>query len=543
MSDALWAAMQLSDHPDVCDALTRGLPVPRSRLRSVALARIGEPSEGDDFVLTDNLVLRCETRLAGPSRTTQSHGQPSRRLMAVPASEIKMEATEWLWENRIPRGEVTLFAGLPGIGKSMHTAWLAACNSRGSLGREAGVTLMATAEDSPERTVLPRLKAWDADLSRIRFLQILEGQHGEEVPEGVLLPTDTAAIREAAEALGANLLTVDPLMAHLDVSVDSYRDQAVRHALKPLYFLAKDLGCAVVALLHLNKNVGNDPLQRIGGSTGIPAAARSALLLARDPDDPDGDLGRRRILAHTKCNVGPEARSLLYEIEPILIPAADDEPSVETARIEERGESDLTGRDLLAGPTANSSKLEDAMDFLENQLAEGPRPSRELKQAAEDAGIAAKTLRRARERLRVRDERAATGHTTWQLPLPAHELHAHSTGAQGAKTGDGHEGESPFRKPFAPLRAQAGTEPFVPTLEKGHEAGHETRQSTPTNGTPVVTDEQVREVLARYPDYDRSDWPAGELETFVSSVLLAEARRGSATTGAHTKEETDASPR
>lgn len=61
----LWAAMQLSEHPDVWTALDRGLPVPRERLAADALAAIDESAIGEDVVLTDDLVLRCETHLVG----------------------------------------------------------------------------------------------------------------------------------------------------------------------------------------------------------------------------------------------------------------------------------------------------------------------------------------------------------------------------------------------------------------------------------------------------------------------------------------------
>ena len=35
----MWAAMQLSDHPDVCDALMRGVSVPREQLRPEVVER------------------------------------------------------------------------------------------------------------------------------------------------------------------------------------------------------------------------------------------------------------------------------------------------------------------------------------------------------------------------------------------------------------------------------------------------------------------------------------------------------------------------
>lgn len=59
--------MQLSEHPDVCAALIRGVPVPRERLRQDVLAKLGEKTAGADFVLTDDFVLRCEVGLNGSS--------------------------------------------------------------------------------------------------------------------------------------------------------------------------------------------------------------------------------------------------------------------------------------------------------------------------------------------------------------------------------------------------------------------------------------------------------------------------------------------
>src|SRR5919108_637313 len=107
-------------------------------------------------------------------------------------------------------------------------------------------------------------------------------------------------------------------------------------------------GCAVTVVCHLNKSLSAEPLRRIGGSIGIPAAARSALLLARDPDDEDGDEGTSRVLAQVKTNYGMEAASLKFGIESIILPATETEPDVETARLVELGESDHRGESLLA---------------------------------------------------------------------------------------------------------------------------------------------------------------------------------------------------
>src|SRR3954453_15384884 len=118
------------------------------------------------------------------------------------------------------------------------------------------------------------------------------------------------------------------------------------------------------------------PLQRLSGSGAFGNAARSVLLLDRDPDDPDGEQGRRRGLAHVKSNDGPEMEILLYEIEPVLLPANGDEPEVSTSRLALRGESPHSGRALLASGSASDEERtaqEEAAEFLRAELDDGER--------------------------------------------------------------------------------------------------------------------------------------------------------------------------
>jgi putative DNA primase/helicase len=64
-SRKFWAALQLATSPDVQEALMRGLPVPRERLRAEMLVRLAEPTAGDPFVLTEEMELLCEMSLNG----------------------------------------------------------------------------------------------------------------------------------------------------------------------------------------------------------------------------------------------------------------------------------------------------------------------------------------------------------------------------------------------------------------------------------------------------------------------------------------------
>ena len=225
-------------------------------------------------------------------------------------SSIEREEIRWLWEGLIPRGMLTLLIGDPGLGKSLLTVALGSWVSRAG-----GDVLILSAEDHAGATIRPRAEAVEADLDRLHIV----GMRRDGLEDGLALPDDAAELDRVAKETGARLVIVDPLMAHLPESVNSWRDQSVRRALAPLHHIAEEHGPSVVLVAHLNKVRGADPLYRAGGSIGIPAAVRSALLLARDPEDPEEQRGSRRVLAHIKCNVAPQAESLACNIDTVQL--------------------------------------------------------------------------------------------------------------------------------------------------------------------------------------------------------------------------------
>jgi hypothetical protein len=152
------------------------------------------------------------------------------------------------------------------------------------------------------------------------------------------------------------------------------------------------------------------------------------LLFGRDPDDGDAEDGPGRLLAHAKCNVAALAPSQRWRVAPMLLPPAGDEPESETARLELVGESEHGYRSLLDGESDAEERLprEEAEDFLREELAHGCRPAKDVQRAAKDAGIAARTLDRAKRRLRVSARRQGFGdgsRWTWELPDPKDATH------------------------------------------------------------------------------------------------------------------------
>jgi hypothetical protein len=327
----------------------------------------------------------------------------------IRASDLRVRAVQWLWQGRVPLGALTVLAGEPGLGKSLLSILLAARLSRSELG-DGGAALFLTAEDSREHTVLPRLLAAGADLQRVFFPPM--ARDGFE--RLIRLPDDIGCLSELVRQTGAKLLVVDPLVAHLPTQVNTWQDQSVRGALAPLAALAEEHQAAVLLIGHLNKGQGTDPLRRLGGSIGLPAAARSVLLLARDPDDPQGNGGNRRVLAHVKSNLGQLARSVAFAVEETSVSG---EMVVASARLVETGESSYGPAELLVVEEAEPrSKLAEAEQLLRSELEQGRRAVIHLRSAAEQLGISATTLDRAKKKLGITSVKLDLNQWAWQLP-------------------------------------------------------------------------------------------------------------------------------
>jgi hypothetical protein len=369
-----------------------------------------------------SLAIRCthldllailDRYRAGGAATPASAADGDAPAVIVPLAGVTPERVRWLWPGRLPAGKLVVVDGDPGLGKSTLLLDLAARLSRGAampdgargdVAGPAGVVIMS-AEDGLADTIVPRLLAAGADLERIVALQGVRDGDGERP---AALPGDLAALREAIATTSAALVIVDPLVAHLAPATNAYRDQDVRRALAPLAALAGETGACVVAIRHLRKAAGDtNPLYRGGGSIGIIGAARVGLLVAADPDDPD-----RRVLAAAKSNLAALPPALGYRLV---------EAGGGVARVEWMGPVAHTAAALLAAPAGSDERgaLVEAREWLAAELAGGGRPANEVLAAARAAGIAERTLRRARADLRVIARRAGFGRGgRWEWALP-----------------------------------------------------------------------------------------------------------------------------
>ncbi len=386
-------------------------------------------------------------------------------VRAIAFASIERENVQWLWPGRVPLGMLTLLVGDPGLGKSLLTVDLSA-----KVSRAGGDVLLLSAEDHKGATIRPRLEATQAVLERVHHIEVRR----DGLEDGIALPDDGQELHRLATEHKARLVIVDPLMAHLPESVNSWRDQSVRRALAPLHRLAQDLDCAVIVVAHLNKAKGGDALHRTGGSIGIPAAVRSALLLARDPEDPEPERGTQRVLAHVKCNVGAQAETLACQIETVRL---DDQ--AEAPKLEIVGTSSISAADLLDMPAEEvRTERDDAIEFLSAELADGPRPAKEIKDAANAANIHERTLKRAKSDLGIQSTKDGLN-GGWRWRLPEQEGHLR-TGSQGGHAEQGGQGDISELAPFDSRAISTGKNEV-----SGNQGGH-ARDMPPLAGEAAV---------------------------------------------------------
>ena len=297
--------------------------------------------------------------------------------------------------------------------------------------------VLLSAEDGLADTIRPRLDAAGADTERIVALSTVADGGADRT---ISLTQDLKIIERAIGRVGAGLVVVDPLMAFLSGGTDAHKDQDVRRVLTPLAALAERTRAAILIVRHLNKAPGGNTLYRGGGSIGIIGAARSGLVVASDPEDPD-----RRVLASSKHNLSRAAPSLVFHVGTA---------SNGTARVVWGGTSSLSAGDILREPAdpEQRSLLSEAKAFLLKELAEGAVSAELVKKDARAAGVSERTLKRAKRALGVGSEKESDGSWSWvppeQEPEGGHAPTAGTLGPVGplAKDATLQQGESAYLK-------------------------------------------------------------------------------------------------
>ena len=195
-------------------------------------------------------------------------------------------------------------------------------------------------------------------------------------------------------------------------------DPSTRQALMPLVELARETGCAVVMVRHLNKSTGMSAKHRGSGTMAFTGIARS-VMVAGKLNEPQG--GATHAMALTKGNLTKHPASIGYRLE-----SARDNPDAPV--VVWCGPIDLDADQLIGADGAkvgDARKIaparREAMELIAELLADGPMKMSDVESLVKaNAGCGIKTIRDASKELRVVKKKVyingKVDHWTWELP-------------------------------------------------------------------------------------------------------------------------------
>ena len=374
---------------------------------------------------------------------------------------------DWVWEGLVPRRNLTLLTGDPGIGKSLVSLQVAAMVTRGvknpgdltgltsgnaagqpargstdkptSNSTGAGTTtddkvlpvstgvLVLSAADQPQQTVLPRLIAAGADPSQVFFLNgTVADEPDPKNPKAAASGSRPFRLSQDIDKLewclmelcdqgiDVGLIVIDSIDRYL--GTDEKKSDRI-DVVAQLAELAANADLAIVVTANTSMKAGSR-----GGTAvyqELMNTARSVLMVAPDLEDPDQRLvlpikhnltGRPPGLSFTVCDGVVE-----WGTEPIDISA--DEYRLQTRRNEK-----------MALVPDDSQEILRAANWLKDELAREAAPSELVQRRASQVHLSYGTLRRAFKLLggKVRKQK-----NQWFWSLPEDELERDSSVTSG----------------------------------------------------------------------------------------------------------------
>jgi AAA domain len=378
-----------------------------------------------------SLELNQKPDADSPAGKQATQTNATANLNIVTADKVETKKVRWLWDKRVPFGKLTVFAGNPDEAKSLVSLYVAAQLTRGQRIFDSDTiippseVLIMAAEDEPNDTIVPRLMAAEADLSKVHILQsvILKDGQGQTSDEReIQLDTDIKGIENFVVANpDIRLIIIDPISSYLgDTKMGGEKE--IRRLLNPLRTFAARTGISIVMIMHFNKSVEASAIHRVGGAVAFTGVARAVWAFMSDPAD-EANLGLRKMLK-VKANLAATSTGgLTYEVKtrPVQIEGEYDyQPYVAFV-----GKTDKTASDLLmSGKAAHRPDTEktDAKEWLQEFMSEnGAEAASDVQSFGRKEGHSLRTLYRAKDELGYVSEKLGR---KWYWKRPEVDLEA-----------------------------------------------------------------------------------------------------------------------
>lgn len=424
----------------------------KQQLKAALLGAAERFDQGGEDIISDLETILRDALGSAPS---------SQALTTINLRDVEAKQVDWVWQNRIPRGQHITMTGQPFTGKSILMLYFAAQLSRGRSNPDGtpaprGRVILLAQEDSIETTLKPRLKALKADMSRIEIVAMVNSDKGER---GFLLSEDLEKLEKLIRSRGDVLMVgIDPVTGYIGGKLDSHKATDVRAILEPLNKLAERTGALVWSITHPAKS-SQSAINAFVGSQAFIAVPRMGYLVAAE--EIDGKETGRVLLACVGSNIGERPTTLAYRKENVWVePDREPDPNEVNRRYKEylANEPDaslgrrrmfrllaeeatgdistvkvvwdevqgltISAEEIINRSTKHGDAVEMAVTFLRTYLNDGPKNSSEVAAAAAGLGISEKTLKRAKRQV-CRSVRVGglgpAGHWVCELNEPAGE--------------------------------------------------------------------------------------------------------------------------
>jgi putative DNA primase/helicase len=334
------------------------------------------------------------------------HGDSQPELKTKTLERVVQKKVNWLWRDKIPSGYVTVLAGEAGVGKSTIM-----CSIVGRLTTKwSREVLLIADEDNEEDTLVPRLNAAGADLTKVHHMGEVAWEDEKNGYAFEILRDLPKLEHWLAEHPGVKLIVIDPWLNYLG-NKNGYSAQEVRQVLMPMQGLAQRLGIAIVCICHFKKGSAEKANERIGGSAAIVQVPRSVLLVGEVKQENGVLYGE---LHQTKHNLNPRHEGKQYQIVGAV--SKRNGTSITTCRVKWGSDSKKDAEALFAAKDPKERSLDLCCQWMTEVLSDGELPAKQVIHSGKEKGFSQRTIFRAHGVVAKSRKEPKTNRAFWYLP-------------------------------------------------------------------------------------------------------------------------------
>jgi AAA domain-containing protein len=235
--------------------------------------------------------------------------------------------------------------------------------------------LLAATEDDLESTLVPRLMAAGADITKVVILKRVEverakGGKNKKERRILQLKADANLLRFMLKKNpDIALVALDPISSYFG-DADPNKDKEIRPVMEAVAEACDQSGVSFVAIIHNNKRGDADAIGKILGASSVVGVSRAVWGFAHDPEDND-----KKYMTLVKGNLARNRKGMKYRIADATVVIKGKDRVL--PRIEWMEETDASANDVLdmqrdSSGRKDAKKIDMIKLLLQKQLDETP---------------------------------------------------------------------------------------------------------------------------------------------------------------------------